>query len=84
MASTGAISDRLIAFPNSPNPWKVAIVLEELGIEYNVILLDMFSVKKAPFTDLNPNGRTPVLIDHENDGFVLWEVGGLSKGSASR
>lgn len=34
----------------------------------------MFSVKKAPFTDLNPNGRTPVIVDHENDGFVLWEV----------
>jgi glutathione S-transferase len=52
----------------------VAIVLEELGIAYNVILLDMFALKKAPFTDLNPNGRTPVLVDHNNDGFVLWEV----------
>ncbi|PMD33584.1 glutathione S-transferase [Hyaloscypha variabilis F] len=62
-----------IAFPNSPNPWKVAIVLEELGLEYNIILLDMFSVKKAPFTDLNPNGRTPVIVDYDNDGFVLWE-----------
>jgi hypothetical protein len=34
----------------------------------------MFEVKKAPFTDLNPNGRTPVIIDHNNDDFVLWEV----------
>ena len=34
----------------------------------------MFSVKKAPFTDLNPNGRTPVIVDYNNDGFVLWEV----------
>ncbi|KAE9367089.1 glutathione S-transferase [Stipitochalara longipes BDJ] len=62
-----------IAFQNAPNPCKAAIVLEELGLEYNIILLDMFAVKKAPFTDLNPNGRTPVLIDHNNDDFVLWE-----------
>jgi hypothetical protein len=34
----------------------------------------MFEVKKKPFTDLNPNGRTPVIIDHNNGDFVLWEV----------
>ena len=62
------------AFPNSPNPWKVAIILEELGLEYNIVLLDMFSVKKAPYTDLNPNGRTPAIVDHNNGEFVLWEV----------
>jgi hypothetical protein len=62
------------AFPNSPNPWKVAIIFEELGLEYNIIMLDMFSVKKAPYTDFNPNGRTPTIIDYKNDGFVLWEV----------
>ena len=72
----GRMSSNIIvlAFPNSPNPWKVAIILEELGIEYNVTLLDMFALKKKPFMALNPNGRTPVLIDHNNDGFVLWEV----------
>ncbi|PMD17219.1 glutathione S-transferase, partial [Hyaloscypha hepaticicola] len=35
--------------------------------------LDFFSVKKAPYTDLNPNGRTPAIVDHNNDGCVLWE-----------
>lgn len=50
--------------------------MEELGVEYNVILLGMLAVKKKPFTDLNPNGRTPVLVDHNNGGLVLWEVGG--------
>ncbi len=34
----------------------------------------MFAVKKAPFTDMNPNGRTPLLVDHNNNGFTLWEV----------
>jgi hypothetical protein len=34
----------------------------------------MFEVKKAPFTDLNPNGRTPAIVDHNNNDFVLWEA----------
>ena len=34
----------------------------------------MFSVMKAPFTDLNSNRRTPAIVDHENKGFILWEV----------
>jgi glutathione S-transferase len=35
----------------------------------------MFTVKKAPLTDLNPNGRTLVIVDHNNDGFVLGGAG---------
>jgi glutathione S-transferase len=53
---------------------EIAIVLEELGLEYNIILLDMFEVKKRPFTVLNPNGRTPGIVDHNNNDLVLWEV----------
>jgi hypothetical protein len=34
----------------------------------------MFLVKKAPFTDLSSNGRTPAIVDHENKGFVLCEL----------
>jgi hypothetical protein len=34
----------------------------------------MFDVKKAPFTGLNPNGRTPVIVDHNNEDVVLWGV----------
>ena len=48
-------------------------MLEELGLEYNIIFLDRFAVKK-PFTDLNLNGPTAVIVGHNNDGFVLWEV----------
>lgn len=62
-----------LVFPNSPDPWKVAIILEGLVFEYKVIRLDIFSVKKALLTDLNPNARTPVIVDHNNDGFIFWE-----------
>ncbi len=34
----------------------------------------MYTVKKDKFPNLNPNGRTPALVDHNNDGFTLWEV----------
>ncbi|KAI0336814.1 glutathione S-transferase C-terminal-like protein [Cubamyces sp. BRFM 1775] len=58
-----------------PNPLKVAIVLEELGLEYNVVSVDMKSGEhKGPeYTKLNPNGRLPTLVDHSNGDFTIWE-----------
>lgn len=55
---------------------KVAFVLEELGLTYESIYLDLNADehKKPEFTKYNPNGRIPVLIDHENSDFVLWYV----------
>jgi glutathione S-transferase len=55
----------------SPNPVKVAICLEELGLPYEAKTIA--DVKAKPFTDLNPNGRAPALQD-PNTGVVLWEV----------
>ena len=52
------------------------MVLEELGLTYEPIYLD-FSKKqhKAPeYTQFNPNGRIPALIDHANGDFVIWWV----------
>ncbi|OQV01804.1 Glutathione S-transferase, domain-containing protein [Cladophialophora immunda] len=59
-----------------PNPYKVAIVLEELGLPYETQLLDLSDVKKKPFTDLNPNGRVPALTD-PNRGLTIWESGAI-------
>lgn len=56
-----------------PNPWKVAIILEELGLPYEHKFLDFKQVKEEPFISLNPNGRVPVLED-PNTGISLWEV----------
>jgi len=60
---------------SGPNPWKVAMVLEELGLEYEIKFLDFNKGEhKAPeFTKYNPNGRVPCIIDHANNDFVLWE-----------
>lgn len=54
------------------NPWKCAIVLEELNLPYENRFIDADQVKKSPFTDLNPNGRVPCIED-PNTGIVLWE-----------
>ncbi|KAI0768692.1 glutathione S-transferase C-terminal-like protein [Trametes elegans] len=58
-----------------PNGWKVAFVLEELGLTYESIYLDFAKgeQKAAPHITLNPNGRIPTIIDHQNGDFVLWE-----------
>ena len=64
---------------STPNPFKVHIALEELGVDYEMIHVD-FSLEeqKTPgFLALNPNGKVPVLIDHGNDDFVVIESGAI-------
>lgn len=52
-----------------PNPWKVAIILEELGIPYEQKFPE---VKGEEFARINPNGRVPAIED-PNTGITLWE-----------
>lgn len=58
-----------------PNGWKVVFVLEELGLTYESVYLDIDKgeQKEPKHTQYNPNGRIPTLIDHKNGDFVLWE-----------
>ncbi len=60
---------------SSPNPYKAALVLKELGLDYETEILDISTgIQKQPaFTKHNPNGRVPVLIDHGNNDFAIWE-----------
>ena len=61
------------------NGWKASIALEELGIDYDVEYLHFNkNEQKAPdFLKLNPNGRIPVIVDHDNEDFVLAESGAI-------
>ncbi|KAI0821290.1 glutathione S-transferase [Irpex lacteus] len=65
----------LFSHKGGPNGWKVAIVLEELGLTYDTKFLDFQSGehKAEPHTKYNPNGRIPTLIDHKNGDFAIWE-----------
>jgi len=51
----------------SPNPAKVALFLEEAGLAYEFMPVDTRRGEQhaAAFLALNPNGKTPVLVDGE-------------------
>ncbi|KAK7757455.1 hypothetical protein SLS62_000470 [Diatrype stigma] len=57
-----------------PNPYKVAIALEELDIPYEKTIVD--DPKEEWFTAINPNGRLPAIAD-PNTGLTLWESGAI-------
>jgi glutathione S-transferase len=66
----------LYSHPYGPNPWKVAILLEELGLSYETRFVNFTEVKQEPYTKLNPNGRLPAIED-PNNGIVLFESGAI-------
>lgn len=66
----------LYSHPYGPNPWKVAIILEELGLSYETRFINFTEVKQEPFIKLNPNGRLPVIED-PNKGITLFESGAI-------
>ncbi|KAH8081332.1 glutathione S-transferase C-terminal-like protein [Cristinia sonorae] len=62
-----------------PNGWKVAFLLNELGLEYETRYLNVWAgEQKSPeYLKVNPNGRVPALIDHKNNDYTLWESGAI-------
>ncbi|MEO1038542.1 MAG: glutathione binding-like protein [Pseudomonadota bacterium] len=61
------------------NGWKPVLFLEEAGLDYELVAID-FSKReqKAPdYVKLNPNGRIPTLVDHENGDFAVFESGAI-------
>jgi GST-like protein len=63
----------------TPNGRKVSIALEELGLAYQVQLVRLRKLeqKKPPFLAINPNGRIPALVDHDDGGFAVFESGAI-------
>ena len=63
----------------TPNGWKASITLEEIGLPYKVrhIQFDKREQKEPWYLKINPNGRIPTIIDHDNDDFVVFESGAL-------
>jgi GST-like protein len=60
----------------TPNGWKVSIALEEMGLPYEVRVIDFAANEQKAdwYVKLNPNGRIPTLVD---DGFALFESGAI-------
>ena len=63
----------------TPNGYKVSIMLEETGLPYTVhdIELGKFEQKTPEFLAMNPNGRIPVIVDCDQDDFVVFESGAI-------
>jgi GST-like protein len=66
----------------SPNVVKIYIALEEFGLPYEVVPVDVFSGKQfdAEFLKLNPNAKVPVIVDSDGpDGkpYTCFESGAI-------
>ena len=59
----------------TPNGWKVAMALEELNLSYTVKYIDLAAgdQHKPEFLAMNPNGRIPVIVDHDADDLVIFD-----------
>ncbi|MBX7080359.1 MAG: glutathione S-transferase N-terminal domain-containing protein [Nannocystaceae bacterium] len=63
----------------TPNGRKISIALEELALPYSVRAIDLARLEQREpwFLALNPNGRIPVIIDHDARDFVVFESGAI-------
>ncbi len=65
----------------TPNGWKVSIMLEECGLPYRMVPVnigkgDQF---KPEFLAISPNNRMPAIVDHDADGetVAVFETGAI-------
>jgi glutathione S-transferase len=63
----------------TPNGHKISIALEELQLPYKVrsVNLAKGEQKEEWFLKINPNGRIPAIIDHDNGGLAVFESGAI-------
>lgn len=67
---------KLYTFPASPNSLRVFAVAHELGLDLEMVPVDLTKGEhmKPEFLKLNPNHKIPTLVDGD---FVLWESGAI-------
>ena len=51
----------------TPNGWKISIMLEECGLPYTVIPINLGKGEqfKPDFLKISPNNRMPAIVDHD-------------------
>ena len=54
----------------TPNPAKIALMLEEIGLAYQVVPVDTGKGEqhKPEFRAINPNGKVPAIVDTDGPG----------------
>ena len=57
-------------FHPTPNPAKVALMLEETGLAYELVPVDTSKGEQhtPQFRAINPNGKVPAIVDTEGPG----------------
>ena len=57
-------------FHPTPNPAKVALMLEETGLVYQLVPVDTSKGEQhtPEFRAINPNGKVPAIVDTEGPG----------------
>ena len=66
----------------TPNGWKVSIMLEECGIPYRMVPVNISKGEQftSDFLAISPNNKIPAMVDHEgpnNEPFSLFESGAI-------
>jgi GSH-dependent disulfide-bond oxidoreductase len=63
---------------STPNGRKVSIALEEMGLAYKAITVDIGKDEqfKPDFLEISPNNRIPAIVDHDN-GLAMFESGAI-------
>jgi GST-like protein len=64
---------------STPNGWKASVVLEELGLPYEVHAINLLAgeQKRPEYLALNPNGRIPTIVDRDAGNFAVFESGAI-------
>src|SRR5258707_6170172 len=63
----------------TPNGWKASVVLEELGLPYEVhkVRLGKGEQKAPAYVAINPNATIPTIVDRDEDNFAVFESGAI-------
>jgi glutathione S-transferase len=63
----------------TPNGHKASVTLEELALPYQTIAVNLGAgEQKTPsFLAINPNGRIPAIVDHDERGLAVFESGAV-------
>lgn len=63
----------------TPNGYKISIALEEMDLDYQLHIIDLRAGEQLSdsYLKINPNGKIPAIVDHDNAQFTLSESGAI-------
>ncbi len=63
----------------TPNGWKASCTLEELDLPYETQFVNLAKneQKQEPFLAINPNGRSPAIVDRDLGALAIFESGAI-------